>query len=95
MGLLSLPKIREKGSRLKFHEVWRRRFLDNAYKDNSQQGVFRDYNFYSDGAGSYSGKIRLLIIILLMVYRRSYLLRLLMSFGRRVGGSVRISFISF
>ena len=56
MGLLSLPKLREKSSRLKFHEVWQRRFLDNAYKDNSQQGVFRDYNFYSNGFGSYSGK---------------------------------------
>lgn len=58
MGLLSLPEIREKGSRLKFYEVWQRRFLDKAYKDNSQKGIYRDYNFYSDGFGTYSQKDR-------------------------------------
>lgn len=56
MGILTLPKIRKKDSRLKFHQVWTRRFLDKAYRNNSQQGVFRDHNFYSNGMASYSGK---------------------------------------
>lgn len=56
MGILSLPKIRKRDSRLKFHQVWTRRFLDKAYRNNSQQGVFRDHNFYSNGMASYSGK---------------------------------------
>lgn len=56
MGILTLPKIRKRDSRLKFHQVWTRRFLDKAYRNNSQQGVFRDHNFYSNGMASYSGK---------------------------------------
>lgn len=56
MNLLSLPKIREKESRLSFLEVWKKRYLGEAYKDLSLKGVTKNYNFYSDGYGTYSGK---------------------------------------
>ena len=56
MNLLSLPKIREKESRLSFLEVWKKRYLGEAYKDLSLRGVTKNYNFYSDGYGTYSGK---------------------------------------
>lgn len=95
MGLLSLPKIRERGSRLKFHEVWKRRFLDNAYKDNSQQGVFRDYNFYSDGAGSYSGKDKITYYYTFDGLPSELPVAFVDEFRSESRGSVRISFISF
>lgn len=56
MNLLSLPKIREKESRLSLLEVWKKRYLGEAYKDLSLKGVTKNYNFYSDGYGTYSGK---------------------------------------
>ena len=56
MGLLTLPKIREKSSRFSFFDVWKRRYLGEAYKEMSLKGVTKSYNFYSDGYGTYSGK---------------------------------------
>lgn len=56
MGLLTLPKIREKATRFSFFDVWKRRYLGEAYKEMSLKGVTKNYNFYSDGYGTYSGK---------------------------------------
>ena len=56
MSLLSLPKIREKSSRFSFFDVWKRRYLGEAYKDISLKGVTKNHNFYTDGYGTYSGK---------------------------------------
>ena len=53
------PKIREKETRLKAVDVWKRRFIENHYRDNSLRKVSREYNFYGDSWGTYSGKDRI------------------------------------
>ena len=54
-----IPKIREKETRLKAVDVWKRRFIENHYRDNSLRKVSREYNFYGDSWGTYSGKDRI------------------------------------
>lgn len=77
-----------------FIKIWRRRILDILKRDISMYPVLRDYNFYSNGYGTYSGKDRVTVYYTIDGYPKEIPIDFRDSIRKEAREGVVISFIS-
>ena len=88
------PMIEDAVGNAKFTKLWSRRILDILKKDISMHPKLRDYNFYSNGYGTYSGKDNITFYYTIDGYPKEVPIDLRYNIRRLVRGDVKISFIS-
>lgn len=95
MSFLKLPEKRDKSKRLNALQVWTRRFLDKNYMHNSIKGVSREYNFYTNGMSTFSGRNSITTYYTFDAFPNELPLAYIDEFQRLAKSSVKISAIEY
>lgn len=75
-------------------ELWKRVFLDNGNKGNSNYPQVRSYNYYSDGRSIFSGKSNVTNVFSLDGYPKDVSIDYREAIRQEIRGDARVSFIS-
>lgn len=87
-------KHRDMSERLSCFQVWKNKFLLDSYKNYSERGIKRDYNFYSDGLASYSYKDNVTYYYTFDGYPKSLPISFVDDFREQAEGDTLINFIN-
>lgn len=79
---------------VKFVKLWKRRLLDILYKDSSMHPKLRDYDFYTNGYATFSGKDNVSYYYTIDGYPKDLPVDFTRMVRGEIGEGVKISFIS-
>lgn len=80
--------------RIKSFDLWKREFLDRSRKNESGYSKFRDYNYYSDGTNTMSGKDNISFYYTIDGYPNELRIDFREAVRQCARENVRISFVS-
>lgn len=80
--------------KIKCFDLWKKVFLDNAYRDSSLRPAVRDVNLYSDGSALMSGKDMISFFYTIDGYPSTLNIDFREAIRQESKGKVRVSFIS-
>lgn len=92
--LQGLPDNEDSNFKMGAIELWKRVFLDSVKKSDSTYPKLRDYNFYSNGSATFSGKDNIALYFTIDGYPSELSNYYRSSIRQEAVGGIRISFIS-